>query len=132
MFLRRNQILQKLPPMNELIRGSLVERHLRCGKPGCHCAGGKGHVAWYLTVSFAEGRTEQVTVPKALVPVVRQWVANYHRWWDGLEKISAINRELLRKRWIDSPGRGKTRHSGKRESSDEYVLRGKEPKAEGD
>jgi hypothetical protein len=29
-------------------------------------------------------------------------VANYARWWEGLEEVSAINRELLRKRWLDA------------------------------
>ena|SRR2546422_435368 len=115
LIIRRDRILQKLPPMHELVRGSLVERHLRCGKTGCYCAGGQGHRAWYLTASFAQGKTEQVTVPEALLPVVRQWIENYHRWWDGLEKISAINRDLLRKRWIDSAGLDKARRRGKRE-----------------
>jgi hypothetical protein len=119
---RRDRILQKIPPMDELIRGSLVERHLRCGKSGCHCARGKGHRVWYLTVSFAGGKTEQVTVPKSLLPVVRRWVANYHRWWDGMERISAINRDLLRKRWVDPLD--KPQRMGKRGTSD-HGPRGK-------
>ena len=102
LFLRRDRVVRKLPPLNELVRGSLLERHLRCGKPTCYCADGEGHKVWYLTASFAGGRTEQVTVPEALVPVVRQWVKNYHLWWGGVEEVSTINRELLRKRWIDS------------------------------
>jgi len=101
LLLRRDRVVQQLPPLTEVVRGSLVERRLRCGKPTCHCARGEGHRVWYLTVSFARGRTEQVTVPPALVPAVQRWLANYHRWWDGLEEVSAINRELLRQRWID-------------------------------
>jgi hypothetical protein len=101
LLLRRARAVQQLPPLAEVVRGSLVERHLRCGKPTCHCARGEGHRVWYLTVSFARGRTEQVTVPVALVPIVQRWLKNYHRWWDSLEEVSAINRELLRKRWID-------------------------------
>lgn len=107
---RRDRLIRKLPPLSELIRGSLIERHVRCGKPGCHCAKGEGHQAWYLTVTFAEGRTEQVTVPQALVPVVRRWVKNYGRWWETLEEVSAINRELLRQRWLQGgvdPRRGR-------------------------
>jgi len=104
-FLReRAHILQGLPPLTEVVRGSLVERLLRCGKPTCHCAQGAGHRVFYLTVSFARGRTEQVTVPVALVPVVQRWLRNYARWWDGLEAISAINRDLLRRRWLDAEG----------------------------
>lgn len=98
---RRHRVVAELPALTEVVRGSLVERRLRCGKPTCHCARGAGHHVWYLTVSFARGRTEQVTVPPALVPAVRRWLANYGRWWDGLEEVSAINRELLRKRWLN-------------------------------
>ncbi len=101
---RRARVVQQLPPLTEVVRGSLVERHLRCGKPTCHCVRGVGHRVWYLTVTFARGRTEQVTVPGALVPVVQRWLQNYHHWWDGLEEVSAINRELLRKRWIADGG----------------------------
>jgi len=99
LLLRRQRIVQHLPPLIEVIRGSLVERRLRCGKPTCHCARGEGHRVWYLTVSFARGRTEQVTVPVAWLPTVQRWLQNYLRWWDGLEEVSAINRDLLRKRW---------------------------------
>jgi len=100
LLLRREKIILELPPFEEVARGSLVERKLRCGNSSCHCAQGEGHRAFYLTVSFARGRTEQITVPPELVPEVRQWIENYDRWWQGIEEVSAINRELLRKRWI--------------------------------
>jgi len=101
LILRRERLVQRLQSISDLIRGSLIERHLRCGKLGCHCAKGEGHRAWYLTVSFAGGRTEQVTVPEALVPMVRKWLKNYDRWWEIMEEVSAINRELLRQRWLE-------------------------------
>jgi len=101
LLLRRQRVVDQLPPLTEVVRGSLVERRLRCGKPTCHCTRGGGHHVWYLTVSFARGRTEQVTVPAPLVPAVRRWLTNYSRWWAGLEEVSAINRELLRKRWLN-------------------------------
>jgi len=107
---RRKRALQQLPPLDEIVRGSLLERSIRCGKPNCHCAQGGGHPTSYLTVSFARGRTEQVTVPPALLPKVRQWLANYQDLWLVLEEISAVNRELLRKRWLEAeaeaPGEG--------------------------
>ena len=108
LLLRREKVVERLPPFAEIARGSLVERHLRCGKPNCRCARkhDPGHRVFYLTVSFSRGRTEQVTVPVDLVPYVRQWLENYERWWQGLEEVSEINRELLRKRWV---GEGKRR-----------------------
>jgi len=78
------------------VRGSVFARRLRCGKPSCHCARGPGHRATYLTVTFSGGRTEQISLPATLVPVARRWVANYGKWWRALERVSALNRQILR------------------------------------
>jgi hypothetical protein len=93
---RRRRILARLPPLEEILRGSVVVRSLRCGKPSCHCAEGDGHRATYLTVTLAGGRTEQISLPEALVPVAARGVAHYHAWWAAVEELSAINRELIR------------------------------------
>ena len=93
---RRRRILAKLPPLEEILRGSVVERVLRCGKPGCHCAEGEGHRATYLSVTHAGGRTEQISLPAALVPLARRGVAVYRAWWAAIERLSAINRDQIR------------------------------------
>jgi hypothetical protein len=114
---RRQRLVAKLPPLEQVVRGSVLTRELRCGKPSCHCAEGPRHVATYLAVTFAGGRTEQISLPAALVPQAREWVANYQAWWDAVEEISAVNRELLRRRRGASaeatppPGRRRARRS---------------------
>lgn len=80
------------------MRGSVFTRRMRCGKPTCHCARGVLHHATYLGVSFAGGRTLQISLPPALVATARRGVANYQAWWRAIETVSAINRELLRRR----------------------------------
>ncbi len=95
---RRQRLARRLPAFEEILRGSVLTRELRCGKPTCHCASGPGHLATYLTVSFAGGRTEQISLPAPLVAQAQEWVANYQAWWDAVEAVSAINRELLRRR----------------------------------
>ena len=93
---RRRLILSKLPALEAVLRGSVVVRVLRCGKPGCHCAEGEGHRATYLSVTHAGGRTEQISLPAALVPQALRGVAAYRAWWSAVEKLSAINRDRLR------------------------------------
>jgi len=95
---RRRRILAKLPPLEEVLRGSVVVRSLRCGKPSCHCAEGEGHPATYLSVTHAGGRTEQISLPAELVAVAERGVAHYHAWWAAIEQLSAINRDLIRQR----------------------------------
>ena len=94
---RRRRILEKLPSLEGIVRGSVVVRSLRCGKPSCHCAQGEGHRATYLSVTLAGGRTEQISLPAELVPIAKRGVALYHAWWAAIEKLSAINRDLVRK-----------------------------------
>ena len=93
---RRLRILAKLPPLEEVLRGSVFVRFVRCGKAGCHCAEGEGHRATYLSVTHAGGRTEQISLPTELVPLARRGVAAYHAWWTAIEKLSAINRDRIR------------------------------------
>ncbi len=106
--------MKKLPPLEQVLRGSIIERSLRCGKPGCHCAAGDGHGITYLSVTHPGGRTEQISLPADLVATAEQWVDNYKAWWRAIEEISAINRDLLRQRRhaskpAASPGRTRRR-----------------------
>ena len=105
---RRRRALRNLPPLEEIVRGSVFTRRLRCGKVTCRCARGELHTAICLTVSFAGGRTEQLSLPAELAPVARRWVANYRAWWKAIETISAANRELLRRRELP-PAKRSTR-----------------------
>lgn len=95
---RRQGLAKQLPPVQETLRGSLVERYLTCGNPACKCARGKRHgPAWYLTVTLGPGRTTGAVVAGEQLEQVRRWIRNYRQVKENLEKISAINRELLRR-----------------------------------
>ena len=95
---RRKGLAQQLPPITEILRGSLVERYVTCGNPACKCAKGERHgPIWYLTVTVGKGRTSGGIVPEDRLAEVRGWIENYYRLKDHLEKISDINRELLRR-----------------------------------
>lgn len=101
---RRRHVRARLPAFEDLVRGSVFTRQQRCGKPTCHCARGVPHRAVYLGVSVAGGRTVQISLPPALAATARRWVANYQAWWRAIETVSAINRELLRRRWGPAGG----------------------------
>ena len=108
---QRRRALRALPPLDEVVRGSVIERKVGCGKAGCRCSRGQLHAATYLSVTFAGGRTEQISLPAPLGPRARRWVANYQAWWKAVEKISAINRQLLRAQRAAAPKR--SRRAGK-------------------
>ena len=96
---RRDALVRQLPPLKSILRGSLIERYKRCGKPGCKCAEGRGHgPKYYLSVSFPGQRPQMDYVPQETYSQAAELVANYRRSREILEEICAINRELLRRR----------------------------------
>ena len=95
---RRHGLARQLPPLTEILRGSLVERYVTCGNPACKCAKGERHgPVWYLTVTLGQGRTTGGIIASDKVDQVRGWIENYRQLKDRVEKISEINRELLRR-----------------------------------
>lgn len=95
---RRQGLVKLLPPVGEVLRGSLIERYVTCGNPSCKCARGERHgPVWYLSVTLGPGRTTGGTIPPEQVEQVRHWIANYQKVKEHLEGISEINRELLRR-----------------------------------
>src|SRR5258706_12209530 len=97
---RRRQALERqLPPLKAILRGSLIERYKRCGKPGCKCADSPGHgPKYYLSVSYPGLRPQMDYVPQESYAQTVEFLANYHRAREILEEICEINRELLRRR----------------------------------
>ena len=96
---RQKALLKRLPPLQAILRGSLVERYKRCGKPGCKCANGPGHgPKYYLTVSYPKRKPEMDYVPAEFQEKVKEYLENYRKAKGILEEISEINRELLRRR----------------------------------
>src|SRR5258708_30609829 len=95
----REALLDQLPRLETVLRGSLIERYKRCGKPGCSCAEGKGHgPKYYLSVSFPGERAQMEYVPQEREPQTREYLGNLHHAREVLEQICEINRELLRRR----------------------------------
>jgi hypothetical protein len=96
---RRGQLLRKLPPLDSVLRGSLIERYKRCGNPNCRCADGQGHgPKYYLSVSYPGSSPRMDYVPQAEYARVSESLANYSQIREILEQISEINHELLRRR----------------------------------
>ena len=95
---RRKGLVKLLPPAGEVLRGSLVERYVTCGNPSCKCARGERHgPMWYLTVTLGPGRTTGGIISADQIEQVRRRIENFQRLKEDLERISEINRELLRR-----------------------------------
>ncbi|MBV8136668.1 MAG: hypothetical protein JO121_13715 [Deltaproteobacteria bacterium] len=92
----RERLLKRLPPMSEVLRGSLIERLTR-HSGGCpKCARGEGHRQTVLTISYAGGRTRQFSIPSGQVAQVRRWLGNYQKLKAKIEAVCELNHILLR------------------------------------
>lgn len=96
---RKAALLRQLAVPPDLLRASYVERFTTCGKSNCGCAQGQKHGPFYYLVSgLSKG-----TVLKFLLKTPsqqqkgQQGVAAYQEFWEGLEELSQINAELLRR-----------------------------------
>src|SRR5271165_2878886 len=92
----REKLISKLPVTGELLRGSLLERTVRHTKDCPKCARGEGHRVFVLTVSYAGGRTRQISVRRERVAEVRRWLDNYQKLKETIETICEVNHDLLR------------------------------------
>ena len=95
---RVEKLLAKLPPLDDLLRGSLLERRtFHSSAVACSsCASGKGHRQWVLNVNYPGGKTRQVTVHPDQVPQVRRQITNLARVRHILEEVCEINQKQLR------------------------------------
>jgi hypothetical protein len=107
--LRRRKLVDRLLVTGEILRGTLLQRTIRSHSNGCvKCASGEGHPLWVLTVTYAGGRTKQLSLRSEQVPEVRRWLHNYQNLKDEIEAICELNQELLRanREASKAPGNG--------------------------
>ncbi len=87
----------RLPP--ELLRASCVEQFLTCGKAACSCHQGQKHGPYYyLTLCLGTGQVRKflLKAPEQQRQA-RAGTAAYARFMAGVEEVSQINAELLRR-----------------------------------
>ena len=96
--------LLRLPP--QAIRASVVERYGTCGKANCACHRGQKHGPYYyLTQCLAPGQIQKFLLKtEAGQQAARTATAAFNQFYEGLEELSQINTELLR-RGQDLPAR---------------------------
>lgn len=93
---RLAEVVADVPDLTKVMRGTVRQRYVRCGKEGCHCQDGEGHgPIFYVSVSLGTGRTKQVTLAEETYELARRYVRNYARLREILEEVSTINRQIL-------------------------------------
>jgi hypothetical protein len=92
---RRQALLEELHRTPNLMRGLVYERQRKCGRPSCACAtGGPRHPGLQLNVTLG-GKTRTRYVRHGERAQVEALVAAYHRLWEVVEELTAVNLALL-------------------------------------
>ncbi len=91
---RRSALIRRFHLPDELLPGSLSLSHVRCGKPTCHCARGKGHPAWSLTF-MVDGAKHVEHIPTAWVAEIRRRVEAGREFVDAVREVLATNAQLM-------------------------------------
>ena len=97
---RREQLCQELATIGNFRPGSLVERHLRCGKPSCRCCDpdDPGHGPyWYLTRTVG-GKSVSRKIPPQAVARTRHLIAEYKRFRALPNELVEVNEQLCQAR----------------------------------
>jgi len=94
--------------MEKILRGSLIENRHTCGKKNCRCAKGELHLSIYFARTV-NGKQLMTSIPKPLVPVVRQWVEKHCSFEQAAKEQTEINLLRLLGQYREKTGkRGKT------------------------
>jgi len=93
---KKDKFLRQLPDASRVLRASLVERYLTCGRANCRCSKGHKHGPfYYLSITLGVGKTKQIQIRPEQRALARQWIKNYRKTKILLEQISQINQEIL-------------------------------------
>lgn len=99
---RRRRLAKGLPDVEGVLWGSVATQGRRCGKEGCKCARGELHGPYtYLTLPRSSGPARLLYVPAAMAEMLARRVDLTGQVEAALERISAINVELLTRRELD-------------------------------
>ena len=105
---QRDALIVQLRSLGNLMRGTLVNTKVRCGRKGCVCETGEKHEKVHLSLNI-HGRTRGCYVGRGREEAVANLIREYQRAWHIIEQLTEVNLELLRG---DHPG-GHARRKGR-------------------
>jgi hypothetical protein len=96
---RKNFLVKKLSSLGGMvIRGSLIERYKRCGKPRCTCIQGLGHgPKYYLSRSIPGNHPKMEYIARKNKETIQAYIQNYTDVKKLLGEICEINLEFHRR-----------------------------------
>jgi len=77
------------------LQGSLLVRHMECGKAGCACHSGRKHGPYYVLSNRSGGRGSFSYLDPGEAARARTLVLRYREFRRGLQRLQKVNVELV-------------------------------------
>lgn len=92
---QREGLIEQLRGLGNLMRGTVIEVGVKCGRAGCACERGEKHRKVHLSVNLG-GRTRGCYLGREREAVVAPWIREYQRAWRVINALTAVNLALVR------------------------------------
>jgi len=100
---QRSLLLAELQLIGNMIRGTYVETHRKCGKPTCWCANeDKGHPSYQISWT-KDAKSRSKAIPREDIAWIKEMTGNYRKWRTIRSNIRKLENELriLIDKWED-------------------------------
>jgi len=89
---RAARIAAELASLGLALPGTLIQRHVRCGKPGCRCHASPPalHGPYWQWTRKLDGKTVTRLVPDDQLDDYRQWLDNHRRLRALVAELEAL------------------------------------------
>ena len=91
----REALVEQLRGLGNLMRGTVLQVGVKCGRAGCGCERGEKHRKVHLSVNLG-GRTRGCYLGREREGLVAPLIAEYQRAWRVINALTTVNLALVR------------------------------------
>ena len=91
----REALVEQFRGLGNLMRGTVIQVGVKCGRAGCGCERGEKHRKVHLSVNLG-GRTRGCYLGREREPLVAPLIAEYQRAWRVINALTTVNLALVR------------------------------------
>lgn len=95
---KKRELFSELKPIRNMIRGTYVQTHRKCGKANCRCSREEiGHPCYQLSWS-KDGRSRSKAIPKDDISWIKEMTGYYKKWRSirtDIRKLEDQERKLI-------------------------------------
>jgi len=94
---RFRQLKRELENLEYFCKGTVLERRMKCGQPGCACHQdpAKRHGPYWEWTYKAQGKTMNVRLSAAAGPIYKEGSRQYRKWKSLLSRLERLSRTAL-------------------------------------